>query len=112
MNLGPTYVVQKEQYLNEETKMPEATLMQRRNLELNNIRVKDGDTLVIGGMIQEVNTEEVSKIPILGDIPGLGFFFRNTHTSIEKQELVILVTPNIIDVAEDLVTTGEPKTNL
>ena len=112
MNLAPTYVVEKDEYLDPETDLKAGTLMSRRNLELNNIRVKDGDTLVIGGMIQEVNKETVAKIPLLGDIPGLGFFFRNTYTTKEKQELVILITPHIVIDSEDVVTTGDTNKNL
>ncbi len=82
-----------------------ATLLARRTLELKNVRVKDGDTLVIGGLIQERDTTKENKIPILGDIPGLGFFFRNTHTRKTKTELVILITPHIIDDGADMATT-------
>jgi type IV pilus assembly protein PilQ len=80
-----------------------ATLLQRRNLELKNIRIKDGETLVIGGMIRENETKTLSKIPVLGDIPGLGFMFRNSATTKEKQELVIMLTPKIIKDSEDVV---------
>ena len=77
-----------------------------------NVRVKDGDTLILGGLIQEQNTEDVKKMPILGDIPVIGFFFRSTNVKKTKQELVILITPHIISESEDIVTTGNDKTNL
>lgn len=79
----------------------QATLLQRRNLELKNVRIKDGDTLVIAGMMRENENRTVSKIPFLGDIPGIGVFFRSTQTTKEKSELVILVTPKIITDDEE-----------
>ena len=101
MNLSPAYATVKEVLTNGD--LIDATLLQRRNLNLNNIRVKDGDTLVIGGLIQEENKTTISKVPLLGDIPGLGFFFRNTHTEKMKEELVILITPHIIDDSPEMV---------
>ena len=95
MNLTPNYTIRKKQELDADGNIL-ATLMSRRNLTLNNIRVKDGDTLVIGGLIQENDSNNVTKIPILGDIPGLGFFFRSTNSTKDKQELVILISPHII----------------
>ena len=70
------------------------------------MRVKDGETLVLGGLIQETESKEVSKIPFLGDLPVIGSVFRNTITKNEKSELVIMVTPRIIKDTED-VASGE-----
>ena len=78
-----------------------ATLLQRRNLTLKGIRIKDGETLIIGGMIQEVETKNVSKIPFLGDLPFIGMFFRSTGTERSKEEMVIMITPQIIVDTED-----------
>ena len=78
-----------------------ATLLQRRNLELKGIRIKDGETLVIGGLIQESETKSVKKIPFLGDIPVLGMFFRSTGTQKQKEEMIIMLTPQIIVDTED-----------
>lgn len=80
-----------------------ATLLQRRNLDLKNVRIKDGDTLVIGGMIQEEETKSVSKIPVLGDLPIVGSVFRSTTNTRKKQEMVIMITPKIITDSEDAV---------
>ena len=79
-----------------------ATLMQRRSLDLGNIRIKDGETLVIGGLIQEKETKQVTKLPFFGDLPLIGSFFRNTVTSNEKTELVIVITPRIMKDSEDI----------
>ncbi|MBD5401358.1 hypothetical protein HDR58_00960 [bacterium] len=80
-----------------------ATLLQRRNLSLKGIRIKDGETLVVGGMIQETETKSVAKIPFLGDLPVIGMFFRSTTTGKEKQEMVIMLTPQIVVDTEDAV---------
>jgi len=59
-------------------------------------RVKDGDTLVLGGLINEQDQTAVQKIPFLGDIPVLGAFFRESNKSKTKNEVVILVTPKVV----------------
>ena len=75
----------------------EATLLSRRDLDLKNVRIKDGETLIIGGMIKEAEQKTVQKIPFLGDLPLVGPIFRSTSTSKAKNELVIMITPNIIN---------------
>ena len=60
------------------------------------VRVADGDTLIIGGLISEVEDNTGTSIPILGDIPGLGYFFSYEEKSKVKKELVILIRPRII----------------
>jgi len=80
-----------------------ATLLERRNFTLNSVRVKNGETLIIGGLIYENEIQNVSKIPILGDIPGLGVFFRNTTNKKNKNELVVLITPRILEDTEDII---------
>jgi len=78
-----------------------ATLLQRRNLTLKNVRIKDGETLVIGGMIKEEEKKQVNKIPFLGDIPGIGALFRSTTSDKSKEEMVIMITPKIVIDTED-----------
>lgn len=56
-------------------------------------RVRTGETIVIGGLIEDEETEDVRKIPLLGDLPGVGGLFRSTGTTNRKVELVILITP-------------------
>ena len=79
-----------------------ATLLNKRTVELTNVRIKDNETLFIGGLVNENETKSVSKIPILGDIPVIGIAFRSTTTSREKSELVILLTPRILKDSEDI----------
>ena len=73
-----------------------ATLLQRRNLKLNNLRIKDGETLVIAGLIKESEKQNVTKVPVLGDLPLVGVFFRSSDTRKSKEELVIMITPHIV----------------
>ena len=68
-----------------------------RRLDTGSLRVRDGQTLVLTGVISDGDAEVVRKWPILGDMPFIGQFFRQSVGSREKRELVILVTPRIID---------------
>ena len=88
-----------------ETGAPERvmTLLNRRNLNLKNVRIKDGETLVIGGMIQEREQKTAHKMPLLGDLPIIGALFRSTSTTKTKNELVIMITPKIISDGESSV---------
>lgn len=112
LNLKPNYATMKEEVTSVSISNPDlpitaAVLLQRRNLELSNVRIKDGETLVLGGMIQEEEKKEVSKFPLLGDLPVIGGVFRNTHTTNTKSELVIMVTPHIIKDTEDVASDTE-----
>jgi type IV pilus assembly protein PilQ len=60
------------------------------------VLVNDGQTVVLGGILETETRDDVSKVPFLGDIPGLGFFFRKKATRDEKNELLIFVTPKIL----------------
>ena len=107
MNLKPEYTTVSAPVRDSVTGNLEATLLKRNNLELKNVRVKDGDTLVIGGIITEHEEKTVNKIPFFGDIPGLGVFFRGTDTTKTKSELVILITPKIITDDVNPVTMND-----
>ena len=60
------------------------------------LRLKDGETIVIGGLIQTTNDGVITKIPLLGDIPILGEIFKSRNKNENVNELVIFVTPRII----------------
>lgn len=60
------------------------------------VRLKDGGSVIIGGLLSEERTTTTSKLPILGDIPGLGVLFHHTSTQVTKKDLVIEVTPRIL----------------
>ncbi len=73
------------------------TLLQQRTLTSGEIRLRDGQTLILSGIIQESDRSTVSKVPILGDIPILGALFRSTSKANSRQEVIVLLTPRILN---------------
>jgi type IV pilus assembly protein PilQ len=72
-------------------------LLQSRTMNSGEIRLRDGQTLILSGIIQESDRTSVSKVPILGDIPILGALFRSTNKTSQRQEVVVLLTPQILN---------------
>ena len=68
-----------------------------RSLDTGALRVRDGQTLIMTGVISDFDRTEVSKWPILGDMPLIGQFFRKSSGRKEKRELVIMVSPRLIN---------------
>ncbi|HEY0614722.1 MAG TPA: secretin N-terminal domain-containing protein [Candidatus Elarobacter sp.] len=60
------------------------------------LRVRDGETIVLGGLFQDVDSETVTKLPLLGDLPVLGAFFRNRQSTHNKDEVVFFITPHVL----------------
>jgi type IV pilus assembly protein PilQ len=75
-------------------------LVSKRSLNSGLIRLRDGQTLILTGIIQDQDKSTVSKIPILGDIPILGALFRKTDRTNDRSEVVVLLTPQIMDDSE------------
>jgi len=73
------------------------TLLSNRELSSGQIRVRDGQTLVLSGIIQESDRTSITKVPILGDLPLLGALFRSTVRDSDRNELIVLLTPRILD---------------
>jgi type IV pilus assembly protein PilQ len=73
------------------------TLLQKREVSTGLVRVRDGQTLLLTGVIQESDRTTVTKVPILGDIPLLGALFRSTSRNKERKEVIVMVTPRIMD---------------
>lgn len=110
LNINPDYATisgQEYTYNEDGERELAATLLQRRNLELKNVRIKDGETLIIGGMLRDEELKNVSKIPVLGDIPYIGALFRTTDTTKTKEEMLIMITPRIITDNEDAISEHE-----
>ena len=63
------------------------------------VLVNDGETIVIGGIFTSQKLEGETKVPFLGDLPLLGWLFRNTYSSQEKVELLVFITPRMINDA-------------
>lgn len=78
-------------------------LLSQREITSGEVRVRDGQTLLLSGIIQESERSSVTKIPILGDIPILGALFRSTITDNQRQELIVLLTPQILDDSDQSV---------
>ena len=70
---------------------------------------KDQETIVIGGLIQERKTRSVSKVPVLGSLPILGWFFRSESTKTQKTNLLLFLTPYIVRNQSDLRKIFEKK---
>jgi MSHA biogenesis protein MshL len=65
------------------------------------VRIKDGETLVIGGLITSRKTDTEHKVPLLGDLPLLGYFFKRKEITEQRAELVILLTPKISPILKE-----------
>ncbi len=71
------------------------------------VTVKDGHRIILGGLINTRNIDTSSKVPLLGDIPGLSYFFKYEETSKQIQELVIVIEPHIIDKASTTLSLAD-----
>lgn len=71
--------------------------------------VKDQQTVIIGGLMQEREEEKITKMPILGDIPLLGWLFRNKSISKDKTNLLVFLTPHVVKESEQLVRITADK---
>jgi type II secretory pathway component GspD/PulD (secretin) len=74
-----------------------------------NIMVKDGRTIIIGGLFKEDLTSTDTQVPIVGDLPFVGALFKKTKDLNIRTELVILITPHIINEPEELASESEKK---
>ena len=73
------------------------------NRRIENVVVaKDGSTVVVGGLVRDTFTDTSTKIPWLGDVPVLGWLFKNQNTELRKTNLLVFLTPHIIRSADDL----------
>ncbi|PLZ60391.1 general secretion pathway protein GspD, partial [Fischerella thermalis WC344] len=75
-------------------------LVSQRSLNSGLIRLRDGQTLILSGIIQDTERATVSKLPILGDLPLIGSLFRRTNKQNQRNEVIVLLTPQIIDDSE------------
>ena len=64
---------------------------------VTNIMVKDGQTIVIGGLFRDTVSTVRSQVPVLGDIPIIGLLFRGKADQIKREEVVVLLTPHIVE---------------
>jgi general secretion pathway protein D len=96
---------------------PSATGIQSPSIQKRSIStqvvVRDGETIALGGIIQENRTTSKNRVPLLGDIPYVGALFGNTSRSSQRTELIILLTPTVIrDTNEAQQATAEFRQKL
>ncbi|MEH1768027.1 AMIN domain-containing protein [Nostoc sp.] len=72
-------------------------LVSERSLNSGTIRLRDGQTLILSGIIQDTDRSTITKIPILGDLPLIGSLFRSTNRNNQRNEVIVLLTPQIMD---------------
>jgi type IV pilus assembly protein PilQ len=72
------------------------------------VRVRDGETIIIGGMTFESKRRSDTKIPIIGDLPLIGSLFRFYQNQTQKQDVIIMVTPRIIRDGDNTADVGKP----
>jgi len=88
-----------------------AGLRTRKRSIKTSVLVDDGGILILGGLMQEEETESESKIPLLGDIPLLGFLFRSSSTTKTNQNLMVFLRPSILRDRKDADTLTNEKYN-
>ncbi len=84
-------------------------LLSKRELSSGLIRMRDGETLILSGIIQDQERTTVSKVPILGDIPLLGALFRSTDKTNERAEVIVLLTPNVVEEDAGVASNFTPS---
>ena len=72
------------------------TLISKREVQSGLVRLRDGQTLILSGIITQQDRSTVSKVPILGDIPVLGVLFRSQEDVTQRSEVIVMLTPKII----------------
>jgi type IV pilus assembly protein PilQ len=95
MNLTPTVSGISGSFATE--RFGDIVLIQQRTLSSGRIRLRDGQTLILSGIIQEQERTNATKLPILGDLPIVGALFRNSSTTSQRAEVIVLVTPQVLD---------------
>jgi type IV pilus assembly protein PilQ len=76
-------------------------ILTKRSISSGQIRMRDGQSLILSGVIIDSDRDSVSKVPILADIPILGALFRSTTSQNNRSEVIIIVTPRIIDDSQN-----------
>lgn len=86
----------------------DASVINKRSSS-NRIIARDGQTVVIGGLMKDEETETIRKLPLLGDIPLLGYLFKHRETEKEKIELLIFLTPTVAATDAELAAISEKE---
>ncbi|MCW5823516.1 MAG: hypothetical protein KIT34_11990 [Cyanobacteria bacterium TGS_CYA1] len=86
------------------------TLLSIRDVISQEVRIKDGQTLVIGGLFTEQEASQLSKVPYFAEAPLLGAFFRTTLKGRNRTELMLMITPKIVEEENPRLTQSESPT--
>ena len=76
-------------------------LLSERTLNSGKVRLRDGQTLILSGVIQDTDRETITKVPFLGDLPIIGALFRGSSSQNTRSEVIIIVTPRIMDDSQN-----------
>ena len=90
----------------ETTEGNQIPIVDTSNVETD-VLVKDGNTIILAGLIKKTSDKDVSKMPLLGSIPVLGRLFSNVSDTNEKKELAIFLTPHIISGSDEMFKLKE-----
>jgi len=82
----------------------------KRTIETT-VLVDDQEVIIIGGLIRDKITSTSTKVPLLGDIPGLGFLFRSKNDTMEKQNLLVFLRPTVLEARTDITSATNRKFN-
>ena len=85
------------------------SLLSEREISSGLLRLRDSQTLILSGIIQDQERTTVSKVPVLGDIPLLGSLFRSSTKDSERAEVIVLLTPEIIEEDAGLASNFMPS---
>jgi type IV pilus assembly protein PilQ len=73
------------------------TLLSKRDMLTQNVRIRDGETLVLGGLIQQRDSMRTDRMPGVSDLPVVGAMFRASQKGSSRSELVMLITPHVVN---------------
>ena len=99
MSLSPTVSSVAQSIVNPDGS--QQALLSERTLNSGKIRLRDGQTLILSGVIQDTDRETITKVPFLGDLPIIGALFRGSNSQNTRSEVIIIVTPRIMDDSQN-----------
>ncbi|MDJ0690040.1 MAG: secretin N-terminal domain-containing protein [Xenococcaceae cyanobacterium MO_188.B32] len=108
VNPKVTSLGQIEEFNSGDGAVNELQLLSNRELNSGLIRLRDNQTLILSGIIQDQERTDISKVPILGDIPLLGSLFRSSEKTNERAEVIVVLTPQVIDEQSELGSNYRP----
>jgi len=86
--------------VNNITSQIDAPTIQQRQLN-STVSIRDGQTVVLGGLIRDQSSNRETGVPVLKEIPGVGKLFSTTDNQLQRTELIVLITPRVISNEKD-----------